>query len=194
VASRIRFATAASVYDAFADLRMMAAAPIGAAAPLDHARTLLDSKRPNDAILFLAHVLPRREAVWWAIQCVRALLDARAEDDALRAAEAWVRAPEDESRLESLALARAGDPRAATTMLAFAAGFSGGNIGAPDLPPMPAPASACATAANAAIMIAVTAGEPRAVVERIRACAEAGARFADGGEATVSHPDSSIPR
>lgn len=186
--SRIRFATAASVYDAFADLRMMAAPLVGDAAPLDHARTLLGSTRPNDAILLLAHILPRRETLWWAIQCVRTLLGGKAEDEALRAAEAWVRAPEDETRLAALAIARAADPRAATTLLAFAAGFSGGNIGIAELPPMPAPPSACATAANAAIMIAITAGEPRTVVDRIRACAEAGIRFADGGEATVTVP------
>jgi hypothetical protein len=188
MSSRLRFATANSVYEASADLRMMAEPPADGAAPLDHARTLLGSKRPNDAILFLAHVLPRREAVWWAIQCVRGLLGGKAEDEALQSAESWVRAPEDETRLAALAIARAADPRAATTLLAFAAGCSGGNIGITDLPPMPAPPSACGNAANAAIMMAVTAGEPRSVMEKIRACAEAGIRFADGGEASVNVP------
>jgi hypothetical protein len=40
-------------------------------------------------------------------------------------------------------------------------------------------------AANTAIMMAVAAGDPRAVVDRIAACAEAGVRFAGGGELTV---------
>jgi hypothetical protein len=40
-------------------------------------------------------------------------------------------------------------------------------------------------ATNAAIMLAVASGDPRAVVDRIAACAEAGVRFASGGEPTV---------
>jgi hypothetical protein len=40
-------------------------------------------------------------------------------------------------------------------------------------------------AANTAIMMAVAASDPRAILDRIGACAEAGVRFASGGEPTV---------
>jgi hypothetical protein len=145
------------------------------------------SARPSDAILFLSHLLPRREAVWWALQCVRALLGEAAADEALRAAEIWVRAPEDENRQAALRIANDSDRRKPTTWLAFAAGWSGGSMVPPDQNPTPPPSGACAMAANTAIMTAVTAGAPRAVVERIVACAEAGVRFASGGEPTVSN-------
>jgi hypothetical protein len=42
--------------------------------------------------------------------------------------------------------------------------------------------------ANAAVMLAAAAGDPLGVAARIRACAEAGVRFADGGGATVTLP------
>ncbi len=186
--SRVRFATARNVFETFADLRQVAPPPDDQAAPLDYARRLLGSPRPADAIVFLAYLLPRREAVWWARQCVGAILGLRADDAALRAAETWVRAPEEENRRAALAIGNAGDQSRATTWLALAAAWSGGSMCAPDVKPMAAPASACAKAANAAIMLAACSGDPLAIARWIVACAEAGIRFADGGEARVIAP------
>ena len=183
--SRIRFAAARSVFDAFPDLSYVVTPPADDIQPLDHARALLRSPRPSDAVLFISHLLPRREAVWWAAQCVRALLGEGAADETLRAAEIWVRTPEDDNRQAALSAANASDRRKPTTWLAFGAGWSGGSLLPADQKPVPPPAGACAMAANAAIMMAVAAGDPRAVVDRIEACAEAGVRFAGGGEPTV---------
>ena len=186
MSSRVRFPTARAVFDSFADLGQRLPAPADDAAPLDYARRLLASKRPADAILFIAHLLPRREAVWWAHECVRAILDPRPEDEALCAAEAWVRAPEEENRRAALGVGNAGDRRAPTTWLALAAGWSGGSRSAPEHKPMPPQPSACARAANAAIILAITAQEPTAAPPWIRACVEAGIRFAEGGDAKVA--------
>jgi hypothetical protein len=183
--SRIRFTSARSVFEAFPDLSYVATRPANDIDPLNHARALLGSPRPSDAVLFISHLLPRREAVWWAAQCVRALLGAGAADEAFRAAELWVRTPEDDNRRAALSAANASDRRKPTTWLAFAAGWSGGSLLAADQKPLPPPSGACAMAANTAIMMAVAAGDPRAVVDRIAACAEAGVRFASGGELTV---------
>jgi hypothetical protein len=183
--SRVRFANARDVFETFADLKLAAAPPSDDPAPLDHARALLSQPRPSEAIIFIAHLLPRREAVWWALQCVRAMLGPNADDEALRAAEKWVRAPEEDNRRAALEVANAADQRSPTTWLAFAAGWSGGNLSAPNQEPARPPPAACAMAANAAVMLAATGGDPLGVVRRIRACAEAGIRFADGGGATV---------
>jgi hypothetical protein len=185
--SRIRFATARSVFEAFPDLSYVVTRPVDDIEPLDHARALLGSPRPSDAVLFISHLLPRREAVWWAIQCVRALMGEGAADEALGAAEIWVRTPEDDNRRAALSAANASDRRKPTTWLAFGAGWSGGSILPSDQKPVPPPSGACAMAANTAVMMAVAAGDPRAVVDRVAACAEAGVRFASGGEPTVSH-------
>ncbi len=184
--SRIRFASAHSVFEAFPDLSYNAPRPANDVEPLAHARALSTSSRPNDAILFLSHLLPRREAVWWAIQCVRALTAADDADEALRAAEIWVRTPEDDNRRAALQIANDSDRRKPTTWLAFAAGWSGGSLLPADQKPVPVPPGACAMAANTAIMMAIAAGDPRFVLGRISACAEAGVRFANGGEPTVS--------
>ncbi len=112
MSSRVRFASARNVFEAFADLKRAAPPPSDDPAPLDYARALLSSPSPTDAIVFIAHLLPRREAVWWAVQCVRAMLGAKADDEALRAADAWVRAPEEDNRNAALAIANAADHRA----------------------------------------------------------------------------------
>jgi hypothetical protein len=183
MSSRIRFATARNVFEAFPDLRQIVAPPSDESAPIDYARRLLGSPRPTEAIAFLAYLLPRREAVWWARQCVGAILGPAAENDpALRAADAWVRAPEEENRRAALEIGNASDQHNATTWLALAVAWSGGSMCGPDVKPMPAPSSACAKAANAAIVLS-TVGEPMAISERLKACAEAGIRFAEGGEA-----------
>jgi hypothetical protein len=192
MASRIRFAGAHSVFDAFPDLRLRVSPPENDCPPLEYARRLLGSPRANEAITFLAYLLPRREAVWWARQCVSALLGPRAEDEALRAAELWVRTPDEDNRLVALQIGNAAEPKAATTWLARAAAWSGGSMCAPDLKRLSAPPSACAQAVNAAIVLAASAGEPLGVMKRIAACAEAGIRFADGDDARVSLAETKI--
>jgi hypothetical protein len=107
-------------------------------------------------------------------------------DEALRAAETWVRTPEDDKRWAALQIANDSDRRKPTTWLAFAAGWSGGSLLPADQKPVPVPPGACAMAANTAIMMAVGAGDPRFVLGRILACAESGVRFAGGGDPTVS--------
>ena len=188
MSSRIRFATARNVFETFVELRRVAPPPGDDAPPLDYARRLFGSARPTSAIVFLAHLLPRREAVWWARQCVGTILGPSSDDDALRAAEAWVRAPEEENRRAALAIGGAADQAFPTTWLALAAAWSGGSMTAPDVKPMAAPAAACAQAANAAIMLAITQSDPKIVRGWIDACVEAGLRFADGGEARVTPP------
>jgi hypothetical protein len=192
MSSRIRFASARNVFEAFPDLARVLAPPTDDYAPLDYTQTALSSPRPTDAIIFLAYLLPRREAVWWAIQCVRAMLGSSADDEALRAADAWVRAPEDDSRRAALAAYNARDQRAATTWLAFAAGWSGGSVTPPDQQPMPAPPAACAQGVHTAVILAACAGDPLSVVDRLRACAEAGIHFAAGGDASVATPGSPV--
>ena len=188
MSTRLRFATARQVLDAFPRV----AAEVGLRPgeeepPLDFARKLIAAANRFDPIVFVACLLPRREAVWWGCQCVRALRETKA-DEALVAAEAWVREPEEALRRAALDIAVAGDIRLATTWLARAAGYSGGSITAEGA--FPAPASPDATAINvkAAIVLAIVE-RPLAVVRPwIRACADAGVRFAEGGDAKVSTP------
>ena len=161
--------------------------------PRSTMRARSSAPSPTAAVIFLAHLLPRREAVWWAIQCVRAMLGAGADDEALRAADAWVRTPEEDTRRAALAAFNAATRRA-TTWLAYAAGWSGGSVTPPDKDPMPAPPAACAQGVHTAVILAACAGDPLGILDRLKACAEAGIRFADGGDAKVRTPRPAAPR
>ena len=184
--SRIRFATARSVFEAFPDLSYVAARSGGRhrAARLMRVRC---RRSPAQATRFFSSVI--------------CFLAARRSGGRLSAfARSSARAP----RTRLFAPPRPGCGRPRTTTAARRFGSQTTPIGGsrqrgslsrpagraavffpPDQKPVPPPAGACAMAANTAIMMAVAAGDPRAIVDRIGACAEAGVRFASGGEPTV---------
>ncbi|HUC68980.1 MAG TPA: hypothetical protein VMA53_26420, partial [Stellaceae bacterium] len=136
--SRIRFADAADVFEAFPRLYLIAPKPAAAVAPLDHARALIASPRPAAALAFVAHLLPRREAIWWGAQCVSAMSSDAGTDEGMRLAVLWVRDPDETVRREALAFAEASGLKTPMSWLARAVGYSGGSLLAPDQPPMPA--------------------------------------------------------
>jgi hypothetical protein len=105
-----------------------------------------------------------------------------------------VRAPEDDNRRAALTAFNACNQRAATTWLAFAAGWSGGSVTPPDKDPMPAPPAACAQGVHTAVILAACAGDALGVVDRLKACAEAGIRFADGDDVEVRTPAPAMPK
>ena len=186
--SRVRFARARDVFEAFPFLSRFVPAPADGVDPLDYARRLLAGRRPLQAVAVLAHTLPRREAVWWGRRCVATLTGAAGEDDCARAAEAWVRAPEEPTRRAALDLGLAGDKKRPTTWLALAAGRSGGSLSAPDKEPVAPAPEACAQAVGAAITLAIVAKDPRELRGWIEACVASGLAFAAGGEVTISAP------
>jgi len=188
MSTRIRFVRALDVFDNFPELSCYVAPPENDIAPSDFVRALLASRRKITAVSFLAHILPRREAVWWARQSLAAILGVGMEDEAARAAEAWVRNPEETTRRAALDVGLAGHLQRPTTWLARAAGYSGGSVIAPEHAPMlPAPA-ACAQAAAAAVVLAITQQPPPTIPQWIEACVSGGLRFAEGGEAKIERP------
>ncbi|MCZ0737641.1 DUF6931 family protein [Phreatobacter sp. AB_2022a] len=176
----LRFATARDVAEAFPTLAEDMLAEPGEHEPLAFLRALADGETPEDAISFCAYVLPRRDAVWWACRSVRALASpgAAVEDVALTAAEAWVRAPSEASRIEAMQAGQAASSAQATTWAAFAAAWSGGNLSVGEHAGAPAPAHLTAKAVRACLLIAlarISATERR---DRLRACIEGGIRLA----------------
>src|SRR3989442_581350 len=64
--------------------------------PAQFLDTLIAKQQFPDAVRFLAHALPKREAVWWACQCARAVAGAELPPKiaaALQIAEKWVADP-----------------------------------------------------------------------------------------------------
>jgi hypothetical protein len=184
--SRNRFTDAADVFAAFPQLERYVARPAGPQASLDYARELTTSLPPTAALCYLAHLLPRREAIWWGCQCVSAISPTR--EPGLLLAQRWVRDPDEVLRREALAYVQASDLKTPASWLARAVAYSGGSILAPDQPPAPPPPEACAQSVNAAIVLAATAEPASAMLPWIRAFAEAGVRFAEGEDARVIAP------
>jgi hypothetical protein len=187
MSTRLRFNTARQVFDAFPKVTAEIDLRPTEEPPLDFARKLLARARRFDVIVFTACLLPRREGVWWGCQCVRALQGNRT-DDALLAAEAWVREPEEAQRRAALEIAASGDTGAAATWLAMAAGHSGGSLAAEGSAPVRASPDATAINLKAAVILAIVQRPMTEAPGWIKACVEAGLRFADGGDPKVLPP------
>jgi hypothetical protein len=116
---------------------LVAAAPDAAAG----LAALAEAGRYPEAMRLAAHALPKREAVWWACMCARAVPDpkiAEADRAALEAAEAWVRKPEETTRRAAMAQAQATGFKSAEAWAAVGAFWSGGSMapeGQPAVPP-----------------------------------------------------------
>src|SRR5262249_24880898 len=85
---------------------------------------LIEKRWYEDAVRFLAHALPKREAVWWAWQCARTAAGASPSPQALAAlaaVEQWVKDPSENNRQAAL------DPAAA---LEFGTAAGGAALGA----------------------------------------------------------------
>lgn len=183
--SLIRFETAAEIFDTFPNLREDVSHAPEAMPPLAFLDKLQSSETPEDAITFLAHMLPRRYAVYWACGCVRALeggadLDA---SEAMRAALAWLREPEENARLRALAIGMMADRKQSTTWLALSAAWSGGSIAPPGhAATVSAPPHLTALAAKAAVLIALARVGSALRQENLQRVLDQGRKLATGNE------------
>jgi hypothetical protein len=189
MSERLRFTTARQVFEAFPTAAADIGVRPGDEAPLEFARKLLAPERRFEAVVYLAYLLPRREAVWWGCQCVRAIGGGEA-DEALLAAEAWVRDPEDATRRAALNIGWSRDARIATTWLALAAGQSGGSIAPEVAYPVAPPPQATALDVKAAVILAIAQTPSQKQSAWLATCVEAGIRFAEGGDAKPRAPAS----
>lgn len=130
-------------------------------APTHTPREFFDTLRAQpalaeDAIRFLAAALPKREAVWWALQCVRAAFPKPSLEvtKAIAAADAWVKEPTEVHRRACGDAASAADYGTAPGCLAAAAFWSGGSLAPPHLAVVPPRDDLTATATSAAVLLA----------------------------------------
>ncbi|HEV3415437.1 MAG TPA: FHA domain-containing protein [Pirellulales bacterium] len=135
-----------------------------------------------DAMRLLAHALPKREAIWWAAQCVRAAFGDQlplADRAALGAAEGWVVEPTEENRRRTESAAEATKHETAAGWAAAGAFWSGGSIAPPGLPDVPPKETLTAQAAVVAISMSA-ASDPKKSAARNAEFLAIGARVADG--------------
>lgn len=177
--SRLRFAAAREVFDAYPGLADDIRAQPSGDPPIAYLRALAAGETPEDALTFCAYALGRREAVWWGCQCVRsvAAVAPGGEDACLRAAEDWVREPEDGRRVAALRLGGTSDRRGATPWLALAAGWSGGNISTVEGGFVASQPEMTAKAVRTAILIALARVGAKDRGQRLGLCVDGGARL-----------------
>lgn len=150
----MRFSHARDLFDAFATARDDILARPGNETPLEFIAILARSPTPEEAITFSAYLLQRRKAVWWAHECARSVLHLLTDQDRqmLVLAEAWVREPEEEQRMQALDGGMACDSKTPGVWVALAAGWSGGSMAGPGLPGVPPPPHLTPRAVNAAVL------------------------------------------
>ena len=125
---------------------------------LDFMADLVAGPTPEDGITFCAYLLPQREAVWWAHQCLDGVADLLSPEDQelLTLAENWVRYPEEDQRYAVLDAGMAAPTKTPGVWVALAAGWSGGSMLPRDaVAPVEAPPYLTAKAANAGVLSAL---------------------------------------
>lgn len=142
-----------------------------------------------EATRFLAHALPRREAVWWSCMCARHTAPGdlpKPDTAALNAAEEWVRRTSDENRRAAFAHAQDsgfGTPEAWAAVAAFWCGDSMSPLGQVAVPPAPHLAG---TAVAGAVALASVRVRPGRQAERL-------ARFVDSAREIAAGATGRIP-
>jgi hypothetical protein len=139
--------------------------------PLDFVALLMEKALYPDAVRFIAHALPKREAVWWGWVCAR-----RASGDnpqpkikaSLEATEKWIAQPSEDNRRSAMAAAQKAELGTAAGCAGLAAFFSGGSLAPPDAPPVPPGEFLAAKAVSGAVIFAAVAQEPERAPEKFR--------------------------
>ncbi len=142
----------------------------------------------GEAARLVAFALPKREAVWWACMCARAVPAEVKNDDrlALEQAEAWVFKPTDETRRQAFAHAQAaefGTPEAWAAVAAFWSGDSMAPAGQAPVPPAP---NLAGTAVAGSVALAAVRTRPERRGERLERFLASAAEIAGGGSGRMT--------
>ena len=181
--SRVRFTTARSVFEAFPELTSKSTV-----APTDDPavvflKNLSAMQKFGDAVAFCAHLLPRREAVWWGCESVRSFLHdvPQSQVAGLVAAETWVQQPNDENRLRALQIGTRSDNSNSLTWLALGAGWAGGMLSTVPNPPVRVPQYLTARAIRIAVLLGARHIPAAERPDRTSACIAGGIKLAERG-------------
>ena len=139
--------------------------------PLDFVALLMEKALFPDAVRFVAHALPKREAVWWGWVCARRAAGETPPPKikaALDATERWIAQPNEDNRRLAMAAAEKAELGTAAGCAGLAAFFSGGSLAPPDAPPVPPGEFLAAKAVAGAVIFAAVAKEPEKAPEKFR--------------------------
>ncbi|MBV9122957.1 MAG: hypothetical protein JO112_06355 [Planctomycetes bacterium] len=124
---------------------------------LPYLELLMQNHLFQDGVHFLAHALPKREAIRWALECARGVVEPEppaAVAQAFKVVEKWIQNPSEEHRRAALASAETvgvGTPAGCTAMAAF---WSAGSLSPPNLPVVPPPENLTGRGVANAVLLA----------------------------------------
>jgi carboxylesterase type B len=153
--------------------------------PADYIQQLIAHKLYPDAVRFLAHALPKREATWWACLCARNGLTNNSsvnEIKAIELAEAWVYKPTEENSKLTLSAAQSVSAKMPASWAAFAAFWSGDNISPTPHAIVPPDDKLYAKAVIGAVMLASAQGGASGMNERYELFLRQALNIASGGD------------
>ncbi|SPF34064.1 putative secreted protein [Candidatus Sulfopaludibacter sp. SbA4] len=139
--------------------------------PPDFVAALVDQQLYPDAVRFLAHALPKREAVWWGWISARRAAGEHPPPKikaALEATERWIAQPTEENRRAAHAAAEHAQFGTAAGCAGLGAFFSSGSLAPPEAPVVPPGDYLTAKAISGAVNFAAMGGEPREAPEKFR--------------------------
>ena len=150
-------------------------------APLGFVDALREGEKLIEAVGFLAHALPKREAIWWAWSCARDSAGEEASEAVQASLEAtgrWIHEPTDENRRAAFDAAQKADVMTAAGSAGAAAFFAGDSLGPPDQPPMP-PEEFMAAKAIAGSLLLAASVEPEETFTRLAEFLDRGLEVAE---------------
>jgi hypothetical protein len=139
--------------------------------PPDYVSLLLQAKLYPDAVRFVAHALPKREAVWWGWVCARRCAGSNPPPKikaALDATEKWIAQPTEENRRGAHAAAQKAEFSTPAGCAGLAAFFSGGSLAPPHAPPVPPGEHLTAKAVSGAVIFSAVSTEPEKAPEKFQ--------------------------
>jgi len=139
--------------------------------PLDLVALLMEKTLYPDAVRFIAHALPKREAVWWGWVCARRSAGEHPPPKikaALEATEKWIAQPNEDNRRSAMAAAQKAELGTAAGCAGLAAFFSGGSLAPPEAPAVPPGEFLAAKAVSGAVIFAAVAEKPEQAPEKFK--------------------------
>lgn len=166
-----------------------AAAAVGTGTAAEGIARLEAAGLRNDAARLAAHALPKREAVWWGCMCARAVPDPALtplDIEALLAAEAWVRKPDDDAlRRAAMEAAQRTGFRTPEAWAAVGAFWSGGSMAPAGQPAVPPPDHLTGVAISGGVVLAAVRLRPERAQDRLARFLASARDIAAGGAGRI---------
>lgn len=146
-------------------------------APQDYVALLMSKKLYADAVRFLAHALPKREAVWWGWISAKKAAGADPPPKikaSLDATEKWIAQPDDDGGRAAMAAAKEAQTTTAAGCAGMAAFFSGSSLGPSHIPPIPPGEFLTAKAVSGAVIYAAIGKDPKTAPDRFQSFVQQG--------------------